>query len=370
MKKATKYKLKKALCLALVTALAACVMTGCGSSSSSSDSKKSSSKKLQTVNFAISSSGYGGLLPVIAAYGNYDEEFGLDFKLQNVSTAADTLASVEAGKVDVGGYSAPAPLISIAKGDKNVELVGGLMGNYESLIVKKENEKDWSGELTADFLKGKKIATNRTNSGDIALRGYLADQGIDLSTIDYEELDSPATVVEAVQKGTADAGIVNGGFYKPAETAGLVNVRFIKDIIGDDFICCRLMTSSDNYKNNRDLLVKIQEALIRAYDVYQSDHDKAIELASKYIVQKPEDIKFISYEYGDLSISPDPNLKGIEKYYDGMKASGYIDKDSSADITDFVDTSIYKEALDNVQKKYPDNENYKALEKAYDENDK
>ena len=325
--------------------------------------------ELVNVDFAVSSSGYGGLLPVIAAFGNTDEAVGLNSVLQNVGTASETLAAIESGKVNVGGFSAPAPLLSIASGESNLIIIGGQMSDYESLIVLPENKDAWSGKLTADLLAGKTIAVNRTNSGDIALRAYLAESGIDLSTINYVELDSGASVVEAVKKGEADAGIVNGGFYKSAEESGLVNVQFIREIIGDDFICCRQMVSREGFDENRELYVKVEKALILAYEIYRSNPDLAVELGAQYITSSPEDIRYIVYEYGDLGLSPDPNIAGIKSYYEGMKLSGYIDAATAQSLEGHLDASIYKQALDELLAEQPENEYLLELLEAYNAND-
>ena len=358
-------------------------LTGCGSDNGSSDSSStaeadsaaastetaSDDDGLIDVDFAVSSDGFGGLLPVIAAYGDTDAEFGLNFVLQNITTASDTLAAVQSGKVDIGGFSAPAPLLSISEGT-DLTIIGGQMSNYESLIVQPENEELWAGDLTEEFLSGKKIGVNRTNSGDIALRAYFAETGIDLSKIEYVELDSGASVVEAVSKGSVDAGIINGGFYQSAEDSGLVNVRFIKDIIGEDFICCRQLASPESIEANRELYVNIEKALIRAYEIYRSDPETSVELGANFITKDKEDIQYITYEYGDLGLSPDPNLNGIKDYYEGMKASGYIDADTEVAIEDHVDTSIYEEALTELLESDPDNEYYQELQEAFEVNDK
>ena len=324
--------------------------------------------ELIDINFAVSADGYGGLLPVIAAYGDTDEEFGLNFILQNTTTASETLAAIESGRVEIGGFSAPAPLLSITNGS-TLRIIGGQMSDYESLVVKPENVEAWSGALTQELLDGKKIGVNRTNSGDIALRAYLVEQGIDISKITYVELDSPASVVEAVNKGAVDAGIVNGGYYRPAEASGLVNVQFIREIVGGDFICCRQMVSPKNLEENRDLYVNVEKALIRAYQIYRTDPDRSVELGAQYITQSEEDIRFIVYEYGDLGLSPDPNLNGIKRYYNGMVASGYIEAGTEVAIEDSVDTSIYEDALNELLAEDPENEYLLELKAAYEQND-
>lgn len=362
---------KQIISLVLVAAVVGSfsLMTGCssgGKTLKATTKSTTTGKQLIDVKIGVGNTGTGGILPVIAAEANYDEEFGLNFILQPVDNASDTLAATSAGKIDVGGWSSAAPLSYIAKGNK-LTIIGGLMSDYESLITKKENKEKWTGKLTADFLKGKKIAVNRTNSGDIALRAYFASQGIDLKTIQYEELDSGTSVIEAVNKGTADAGIVNGGFYRAAEKQGLVNVRFIKNIIGRDFICCRQLVRPDSLKTNRDVYVKIEEALIKAYQLYKTDPAKTIELSTHFLKLSKDDIKFLTYDYGDLLLSPDPDIQGVYNYFDGMKRCGYIDANSKVDITKYVDTSIYRDALDTLLKQSPSDKNLLELKKDFKE---
>lgn len=342
------------------------LLSACGAGGENAKTAGASGKKLTDVKFGVSNTGTGGILPVLAAEANYDEEFGLNIILSPVDNASDTLAATSAGKIDVGGWSSAAPLSYIAKGNK-LTVIGGLMSDYESLVTTKAKKSKWTGKLTADFLKGKKIAVNRTNSGDIALRAYFASQGVDLKTIQYIELDSGTSVIEAVNKGSADAGIVNGGFYRAAEKQGLVNVRFIKDIIGRDFICCRQLVRPSSAKNNRDVYVRIEEALIKAYRLYRTDPEKTIELSSHYLKLAKDDIKFLAYDYGDLLLSPDPDIQGVYNYFDGMKRCGYIDADSSVDITKYVDTSIYRDALNAALKKSPSDPSCLELKKNFKE---
>lgn len=49
-----------------------------------------------------------------------------------------------------------------------------------------------------------------------------------------------------------------------------------------------------------------------------------------------------------------------------MKELGYVDVNSSIDITDYVDNTLYEEALKTLTEENPNNEYYKSLE-AYHE---
>lgn len=360
--------MKRKNVLKFISAAAASVllMTSCGSSAGKAgETHETTDDGLTKVSIVAGTAGGASVLSVVAAYGEFDKEYGLEFELQTIDTAADTLAATESGKVEIAGYSSAAPLSYIAEGH-DLRIIGGLMLNYETIITTPENKDEWEGDITK-VVEGKTIGVNRTNSGDIALRGWLVNHGVDLSKVTYKELDSPATVVEAVKKGTVDAGIINGGYYRPAEEQGLVNVRFIKDIIGSDFICCRQIVSPENAEKNHDLYVNVEKALIKAYELYQTDPKKTLELAKKYIVTDEDELNFILYDCGDLYLSPDPNIQGIYDYFNGMKASGYIDPDSDVDITKYVDTSIYKEALDQLLAEDPDNAQLQRLKSEFKE---
>ncbi|MDR0919939.1 MAG: ABC transporter substrate-binding protein [Oscillospiraceae bacterium] len=351
-------KLRKIISVIIVLGIFATLLSGC-------DKKEadSTSSQLKKVTISIGNTGAAGIIPVIAAYKNFDEEFGLDFVISPIADAPSAIAAIESGTADLAGWSAAAPLNYIAQGNETLEIIGGLMSDFETFIVKPSNEDAWKGTIDGEFLKGKKIASNRTNSGDIALRGFWASQGIDLSTIEFLELDSPATVIEAVKNGQVDAGIVNGAFYLPAENAGLVNVRFIKELIGDDFICCRQVVQKSDYEKNPEKYKNIEKALIKAYAYYSDTANKedVLDQAVKFFVTERSQIEYLVYEYGDLVLKPNPELNKIKEYYDGMKASGYIDKNTKVKIEDFVSTKAYFDALDELLKEEPDNEVYKEI---------
>jgi NitT/TauT family transport system substrate-binding protein len=355
-------KSKKLISALLIFVILAAALTGCGKKPA-----VEGGKQLTKVNISLGNTGAAGLIPVLAAYKNFDEEFGLDFVLSPIADAPSAIAAIEVGAADLAGWSAAAPLNYIAQGNETLEIIGGIMSDFETFIVKPANEDAWKGTIDGEFLKGKKIASNRTNSGDIALRGFWVSQGIDISTIEFIELDSPATVVEAVKNGQVDAGIVNGAYYVPAENAGLVNVRFVKELIGDDFICCRQVVQKADYEKNPEKYKNIDKALINAYAYYLDPANKEdiLDQAVKFYVTDRAQIEYLVYEYGDLRLVPDPELDKIKGYYDGMKASGYIDKNTTVKIEDFVSTKAYSDALDELLKAEPDNAVYKQLKEAF-----
>ena len=297
---------------------------------------------------------------VLATEAGCGEEFGLELELSPIDSAPNMIAALQSKKVDIAGYSAPAPLSYIADGNSDLTIIGGLMSNYESVITLPENAGKWKSAITEELIEGLRLGSNRTNSGDIAFRGWLAEKGFDISKITFTEFDTPATVIEAVKNGAVDAGIVNGAFYLPAEAQGLVNTRFVKDIIGRDFICCRQLVRTEQAADI-ELWTRVEKALIRAWQLYRSDEDATLDALSSFIIVDRDALRFQLYEYGDLLWSPDPAIKSIKAYWQGMQASGYVDKDSAVVVDDFVTTAAYKRALDELTAATPSDALLKEL---------
>jgi len=88
-------------------------------------------------------------------------------------------------------------------------------------------------ELTdLNSFKGKTIATVRLATGDVIFRAALSEAGIDWKNeLTINELDSPAAVLEAVKKGSVDAGIVWTPFIKLGEKQGLEIVKYSGELV-------------------------------------------------------------------------------------------------------------------------------------------
>jgi NitT/TauT family transport system substrate-binding protein len=65
--------------------------------------------------------------------------------------------------------------------------------------------------------------------------------------------------------------------------------------------------------------------------------------------------------------SPDPNKKAIVQWWHMLNTIGYIK--SAENIEQHIDTSVYKQALDELVKESPDNKNYRDLLEFYKKND-
>ena len=71
-----------------------------------------------------------------------------------------------------------------------------------------------------------------------------------------------------------------------------------------------------------------------------------------------------------MIVSLDPNKKKVSDFYDVMKANGDIDADTEYDINDYIDTSIYEDALEALIERGEHADLYEELLKEFEENNK
>lgn len=353
-------RFKKITALLSVLAFMSFVIAGCGAKPTE---KEAAGAKTDKTKFNI---GYlpavGDVLFFVAKEKGFFDGEGLDVSLFQFTNSGEGLNAVKSGKLDAGAFGTSGPQTFIAKGTPFV-VIGGMQSEGHAIIAKPENAdkfKDVKGFI------GSKVATVRLATGDAVWRSALTKEGIDWkSQVNIQELDSPATVLEAVKKGTADAGLVWVPFSEMAEQQGLKIVGWSSEYM-KGHTCCRVVAVEDKIKENRENYVKLTRALIRAYDFYTAHQDETVDIISKYVKLDKTLIKKATYS-GHIKSIPDPDKKRFTEFWDAMKTAGYIQSD--IDISKFVNTDIYKEALSQLRSKEPENTVYIQLEKEYAQND-
>ncbi|MCK9305934.1 MAG: ABC transporter substrate-binding protein [Methanoculleus sp.] len=303
----------------------------------------------------------GHALQFIAQEQGYFEEQGLNVELFQFQNSAEGSNAIIAKKIDVGGFG-PSPLVYAAKGSP-VTIIGGLMAEGAGVIVLPEKADQFPNPAS---FAGKTVATVRMSSGDIHFRGALRSAGLDLQKdITIQEISSPAAVLDAVKAGKVDAGIVWTPFMEMAESQGLTVIAYTSEYY-PKHPCCRIATLTENLETDRDTYVRMEKALIQAYRYSRTDPDGAVDDVIKY-VKIDRDVLKDAMQNTNFYISPDPNLHGIVQTYDLLKSIGYIDTDIR--IQDHVDTSVYKQALDELASGNPDDPVYRQLLEDYKEMD-
>ncbi|MDD1701519.1 MAG: ABC transporter substrate-binding protein [Methanoregula sp.] len=341
----------------VVIALAAAVFYGFyGSDSATTTAQQTQQKQLKTFNVGYLPNNGGTLIFVAKEQGFFADQ-GLDVQLSSFVNSAEGSNAIIANKIDAGGFGL-APLIYISKG-VNETIIGGQMGEGAAVFTTQDKASEFKN-LT-DF-KGKTIATVRAASGDIHFRGALQGAGLDLTKdVTIQELASPAAVVEALKSGKVDAGVLWTPYTETAPQQGLV-LLWYTDQYYPKHPCCRIAVLTDNLNSNRTTFVSYEKALIQAYNFTKANPDQTLDDVAKYVQINKTDLKN-AINSPHFYISPDPNEKGIVTTYNLMKSIGYIN--TTVNVQDHIDTTVYKQALDEISAQYPDNQVYKDLQAEY-----
>ncbi|MGE4283411.1 MAG: ABC transporter substrate-binding protein [Clostridia bacterium] len=358
---------KRIIAVIISLVLLITVFSGCAENKTADDSganqitsnDENEKKELKKFNVGYLASP-GQVLYFIAKEKGYFKEEGLDVELFLFANSGEGLNAINAGKLDVGSFGTAAPLTFISKGT-DFTIFGGQQTEGHGIIALPEKAKELS-DLSS--FKGKTIATVRLATGDILFRSALTEAGIDWKKdLTINELDSPASVLEAVKKGSVDAGIVWTPFIKLGEKQGFEIVMYSGDLV-KMHTCCRQVALTSKVKENTKDYEKFQAALIKAYKFYQLNQDETVDIISKYVKIDKDVIKAETYG-GYMYSIPDPDKAGVVEFWNLMNKSGYITSD--LEIENYINTSIYKNALDNVLKQYPNDEVYKKLKADFKE---
>jgi NitT/TauT family transport system substrate-binding protein len=289
----------------------------------------------------------------VAKEEGFFQEEGLNVELVEFANSADGLAALRAGKLDLGAFGTTAPLVHIAKG-ADIRIIGGVMGEDAAIITTAENAKTLK---TIADLKGKKIATVRLATGDAVFRGALDDAGINWKTdLQIFELKNPPAVLEAVKSGQVDAGVTWGPHDFTAEAQGL-KVIIRSRSLQPGHPCCRLTVNAKDFQERPEVWERFIYAFLRAEKFTTENHEKTLDDLGKYLKQDRA-LLAKSYYHGYLDQASDPNVAGVVKFWKTMLKSGFVESDK--DITKYIDTKAYENALNRLARENPNDEFWKT----------
>lgn len=264
----------------------------------------------------------------------------------------------------------------------DLTFVAGTAVEGGAVIAKKGNADKFKGtdkKLNFEAVTNAKIGFQRNEASWVVTRQYLLDNGVSADTIkNIENEDAgnvsyyadPTATAQAVQKGEIELG------FLPMEFALLYADAYDLEIVvaaGDlspDYVCCREVTSNKRFNEKYDSFVAYETARIKAFEYYkQGETDAAVKAdvvktVAEYSGKEPEYVE--TYLYGGVTkFAVDPNTKGIQKYVEAAYNSGVFTGNAvdfgNYDITQNVNTSAYKQALDQLIAANPDNAFYKNL---------
>lgn len=360
---------KKFIAAGLAATVAVGSLTACGDANASADNTGKDTQaagdnaEANTIRFGIAPGTIRTALVILANELGYYEEEGVNVELVEVADATSALTSLSTGKndIDVWGTGIVPDLTFIANGSDLVIFEGTAAEG--GCIISRPEDADTYKAL--DNLEGTTVAMVRGESSWVVTRAYLLDNGYDVNTIEIKEVDSQANVAQAVAKGEADLGFLPIEF---ANSYAEIGIEIVKDVaeISPLYVCCRQVTSSDKLDEKKAAFVKFTKANLRAWEYFsdEGNKDEVIASLAEYSGQTEEYVENYIY-INSTTLTLDPNASGVETYFNSLVDSGFFADGTDVDITEHIDTTVYKTALDELAEANPDNSFYQDLLTTY-----
>ena len=300
---------------------------------------------------------------IVAKSLGYFEEENVDVTFEQVSDLAAGITAVSEGKLDILPYGSIPSMNFISQGTDLV-VYGGTIAEGSEAIVKAENADKYK---TVEELKGKKIGCFRMETGHMVVKGLCREAGMEFDKdVEFIYLESQAAIMEAVNKGEVDLGFVNSGYGYVCKQSGL-EVAFRVGEWKEDFPCCRQTTSRESFDSKYDGLVNFETALLRAMYYIETDKEGTIDILSEYSGQDASYVENVIYGTDDyiaaMKISLSPDVDAVADFYELMKANGDIDSETTYEIKDHLDDTIYGSALVKLIDRGENTEFYETLKK-------
>ncbi len=298
----------------------------------------------------------------IAKEQDFFGQEGLDVQMVEFINSADGLNAILAGKIDLGAFGTTGPLVHIARGSP-LKIIGGIAGEDASLIARPE----LAGRIRQiTDLQGLRVATVRMATGDAVVRTALHEKGLDWKKdIQLFELKSPPAVIEAVKSGQVDVGVVWGPHDLRAEALGL-KVVIRSSELEPGHTCCRLVVTRQKLAEAPRVMVRFLRAILRAEKFATEQQDATLDAIARYVKLDRATLAAAYYQ-PHLDQSSDPNLSGVQSFWEGMQASGFIAP--GGDIRPAVEVGLYASALDQLAHEHPDDPFWKKLQLEYQRKD-
>lgn len=285
------------------------------------------------------------------------------------------------GNLDILTAGFVADVQSIGAGYE-LSFIAGTAVEGGAVIAKKGNAdkyKDADKILNTDAVTNAKLGFARNEASWIITRQYLLDNGVDaavIAGIEKEEggnisyyQDQTATA-QAVQKGEVDLGFLPMEFALLYADAYDLEVVTSAGALSPNYVCCREVTSKKSLEDKFDSYVAYEKARIRAFEYYKKGEtdeeikNDVVKTVSAYSGKEEDYVA--TYLYGGVTkFAVDPNTAGIKAYVRAAYNSGVFTGNAvdfgTYDITQNVDTTAYKKALDELIAAEPDNAFYAEL---------
>ena len=269
----------------------------------------------------------------------------------------------EGASVFSGAVCGGSPHEAIAKGVPLV-VIGGMLAGGSMLIAK----PDLALKLRQDPKNFRGITIGRprgTVLTSMIVSYFLSKQGIDpKKEVKWKIFNSHEEIVEAIAKGSIDAGDTYAPLHLTAQKKYGLAVVYNTVELFPYHPCCRVITTRPKLEAHREKYVRFMKAVIKSHEFFVKHPAKAIETVAKYTGYPQKEVHD-SLTNPNFQLNPDPLKNGFVKFWHMMNETGFIH--SNQDVTKYIDTSVYEEALKLLKKEKPTNPYFSYMEKQFRE---
>lgn len=381
--------------LVLAVLMAITSLIGCGQTAVSSNSASEAASSSSTSDRSSDISKYNekpekedtlsvGLLgtsikPVgvlVTKSKDFFAEEGVKINYETVSSMNDAYMAVSTGALDVYLFSSTAAATFIAQGTTSLRVFGGTAGEGSEIMAAKGSGITIS---SAEDLKGKTIACQMPETGQMVLKNYLMKNGYTIGTPDdaadvkFVYVSDSSTMIEGCIQGEYDLCITNASLGYYADKYGVDVAATVKDFV-KTYPCCRQTCNETTYNEEFDALVRFEIAALRGYEFYLNNEEETLDMMVDYSGEERDFLKAQLYGTDSykpvMRISPDPDKNACVDFYKALVNIGEISDAEDIDWSKYVVTDVYETALKALIEREPDNTLWSKLMDYYEKNDK
>jgi ABC-type nitrate/sulfonate/bicarbonate transport system substrate-binding protein len=288
--KLKKYQITKTIMVMLLIVLGIILLSGCGKNNNNSLAEKTDQGKFK-LRIGADSSPFSFQFRVAKAKGIF-EKYNIDAEVQNFAYGIDTVNAVVLDQVDVGEGMDYALSTRLSK-DSDLRIAAYIVTpsfDGDSLYAVGDDIKS-----PADF-KGKNIAVMKGTANEYVWAQTLKKFGVDPKSVNMQYFTSVAEEIASVQSGNSAAVWVG-----KATKSKILEIPHVKEL-GD----YRLIdVEMKGYLVFKDQFIKEHPEIVE-------NVLKALQEASDYIAQNPQEVVDIAYQ--DLKLPKEDVRKSLGTY--------------------------------------------------------